>query len=32
MWILFELGVFFARMAERSSQSTAVAEVAEKSE
>jgi sec-independent protein translocase protein TatC len=32
MWILFELGVFFARMAERSTQSTAVAEVAETKE
>ena len=32
MWILFELGVFLARMAERSTQSTAVAEVAETKE
>ena len=29
MWILFELGVFFARMAERNTQSTEVAEAAE---
>ena len=30
MWILFELGVFFARMAERNTQTTEVAEAAAK--